>query len=62
MKSDRTWPSLRARNEFDRMLEDVKENGPLIITDARGSFVVSRLPDRGDETLTEFLSKGMPDD
>ncbi|RVK27336.1 hypothetical protein [Sinorhizobium meliloti] len=56
-----TWTASRARDEFDHLLDEAKNKGPQQITDVRGTFTLRFNPERAAESITEFLSKGLPD-
>lgn len=58
----RTWTLSRAKAEFDQVLEEAKTKGPQEIRDNDGSFTVVFKPLRAGESVTNFLSKGLPDD
>jgi hypothetical protein len=57
-----TWTPVRAKAEFDQLLEAAKSEGPQEIRDGRGSFTVKFNAPKSSESVTEFLSKGLPDD
>lgn len=55
------WTSLRARTQFERLLDDAKDKGPQDIRDARGTFTLVFKPEAASTSVTEFLAKGLPE-
>ena len=61
MADDANWTSSRAREQFDLLLDQAKAKGPQDIKDYRGTFTLEFKPENSGETITEFLSKGLPE-
>ncbi|TWF49481.1 hypothetical protein FHW37_108151 [Neorhizobium alkalisoli] len=55
------WTSLRARNQFDHLLDEAKDKGPQDIRDVRGTFTLIFKPEAASTSVTEFLAKGLPE-
>lgn len=57
-----TWTPARAKADFERLLEAAKNEGPQEIRDSHGSFTVKFNAPKSSESVTGFLSKGLPED
>jgi hypothetical protein len=55
------WTSLRARNQFEHLLDDAKDKGPQDIRDVRGTFTLVFKPEVPGKNVTDFLAKGLPE-
>ncbi len=61
MEATNSWTSTQAKAELDQLLEAAKTKGPQEIRDNRGSFTVRFNTPKSTESVTDFLSKGLPD-